>query len=117
MYVVYANSECSGPYLQTLLNLRCSPIREVPCADPERGGGGRGRTPLKITKNIGFFSNTGPDPLKNHKAAKPAFNVGHYRSASETSFQWRFADRPIIARLWCFLSLDPLKNVLELDPF
>ena len=32
--------------------------------------------PLKNHKNIGFFSKTGPDPLKNHKAAKPAFNVG-----------------------------------------
>ena len=27
-------------------------------------------------KNIGFLSNTGPDPLKNHKATRPAFNVG-----------------------------------------
>ena len=31
--------------------------------------------PLKNYKNIGFLSNTGPDPLKNHKATKPAFNV------------------------------------------
>ena len=27
-------------------------------------------------KNIGFLCNTGPDPLKNHKATKPAFNEG-----------------------------------------
>ena len=27
-------------------------------------------------KNLGFLSNTGPDPLKNHKATKPEFNVG-----------------------------------------
>ena len=27
-------------------------------------------------KSIGFLSNTGPDPLTNHKATKPAFNVG-----------------------------------------
>ena len=41
------------------------------------GGGGQGvRTPLENHKNIGFLSNTGPDPLKNHKATKPAFNVG-----------------------------------------
>ena len=47
-----------------------------PCADPEGGGGGAGGPdPLKI-KNIGFLSNTGPDPLKNYKATKPAFNVG-----------------------------------------
>ena len=26
-------------------------------------------------KNIGFLSNTGPYPLKNHKATKPAFKV------------------------------------------
>ena len=25
-------------------------------------------------KNIGFLSNTGQDPLKTHKATKPAFN-------------------------------------------
>ena len=44
-----------------------------------RGGGGKGPDPhplLKNNKNIGFLNNTGPDPLKNHKAAKLAFNVG-----------------------------------------
>ena len=41
-----------------------------------RGGGG-GVGPPKITKIlVGFLSNTGPDPLKNHKATKPAINVG-----------------------------------------
>ena len=42
-------------------------------------GGGQGvrtPTPLKNYKNIGFLSNTSPDPLKNQKATKPAFNVG-----------------------------------------
>ena len=43
------------------------------CAYPERGGGGRGSGPppthththtLKNHKNIGFLSNTSPDPLK-----------------------------------------------------
>ena len=39
------------------------------------GGGGQGvRTCLKNHKYIGFLSNTGPYPPKNHKAAKPAFN-------------------------------------------
>ena len=27
-------------------------------------------------KAIGFLSNTGPEFLENHKATKPAFNVG-----------------------------------------
>ena len=42
------------------------------------GGGGEGvRThPLKNHKNIGFLSNSCPDPLKNHKATKRAFNFG-----------------------------------------
>ena len=41
------------------------------------GGGGQGSgPPLKNHKNSGFYSNTGPDPLKKHKATKPIFNVG-----------------------------------------
>ena len=42
------------------------------CADPEGGQGVR--TPSeKSPKCIGFLSNTCSDPLKNFKAAKPAF--------------------------------------------
>ena len=45
----------------------------------QRGGGGGGTggpDPLfENDKIVGFFSNTGSDPLKNHKAFKPAFNV------------------------------------------
>ena len=28
------------------------------------------------SQNIGFLSNSGPDPQKNYKATEPAFNVG-----------------------------------------
>ena len=44
----------------------------------QRGGGtgGPDLPTLKNHKSIGFLCNTGPDPLKNHKATKPAFNVG-----------------------------------------
>ena len=35
--------------------------------DPEGGQGVW--TPLENHKNIGFLGNTGPDPLKNHKAS------------------------------------------------
>ena len=48
--------------------------RHALCVDPERGRGS-GPPPLQ-KKAIGFFSNTGTDPLKNHKATKPAFNGG-----------------------------------------
>ena len=41
-----------------------------------RGGGDRGPDPppppLKNYKAIWFLSNTGPDHLENHKAAKPS---------------------------------------------
>ena len=49
---------------------------EPSCADPEGGGGQGVGTPLENQKNIRFVSNTGPDPLKHHRATKPAFNVG-----------------------------------------
>ena len=45
-------------------------------AYPEGGGGQGVRTPLTNHKNIGFLSNTGPDPLKNQKATKPEINIG-----------------------------------------
>ena len=43
-------------------------------------------------KNIGFSSNTGPDPLTNHKAALQIFNVGpsaaRQRNAILMAFRW-----------------------------
>ena len=64
-------------------------------------GGSRGETggpdlpppSLKNHKNIGFLSKTDSDLLKNHKAAKPAFNVG------PSSVRQRFAGKPIMAGL------------------
>ena len=41
----------------------------------QRGGGQGAWIPMKNHKNIGFLCNNGPDPLKNHKDTKPAFNV------------------------------------------
>ena len=44
----------------------------------EGGGGDRASGPTLINhQNIGFSKQyIAPDPLKNHKAAKPEFNVG-----------------------------------------
>ena len=64
----------------------------ISCADPEGGGGGgmgSGR-PLKSHKNVGFLSNSGPDPLKNHKLPSQYSMLGHHRLASEMPFKWRF---------------------------
>ena len=52
------------------------PVKVIEYHGQIQGGGGGIRTPLKNHKNIGFLSNTGSDPLKNHKATKPAFKVG-----------------------------------------
>ena len=74
---------------------------------------------LKNHKFIGFPSNTGPE---DQKATKPAFDVSHYRPASETPFQWRSAGRPIIAGFWWFLEprspqkTKKKKTLSELDP-
>ena len=75
-----------------------------------RGGATGGPDPTENHKSIGFHSITGLDLLKNHKATKPAFNVGHYRHASETPLQWRFAGRPIITRFWWFLEPRSLRK-------
>ena len=51
------------------------PVKVIEYHGQIQGGGGI-RTPQKIHKNIGSLSNTGSDPLKNHKATKPALKVG-----------------------------------------
>ena len=52
----------------------------APRADPEGVRAGSPDPPPPPTpenhKAIGFLSNTGPEPLKIHKATKPAFNYG-----------------------------------------
>ena len=57
---------CAGSIEQSLLA----------CVDPEGGQGSEPPPPPEKLQNIVFLSNTAPDPLKNHKATKPAFNVG-----------------------------------------
>ena len=79
-----------------------------------RGGQGSGPPPpLKNHKNIGFLSNTGPDPLKIHKLPSQHSMLGHHQPVpvSETPFKWRFAGRPVMARFKYFLDgLTPHKK-------
>ena len=51
--------------------------------DPEGGGGARGPYPLKNHKNIGFPSNTGPDPWKITRLPSQHLMLGHQRHASD----------------------------------
>ena len=68
-------------------------VRPCVCAWVDQWGRGY-RPPLKNHNTMGFPSNTGPDPQKNHKVTKPAFNVGP--SYVRQAFRWR-AD---VGRLW-----------------
>ena len=69
------------------------------CADPEGGTGGPDPPPpRKITKNIGFLSNTDPEPLKITKLPSQHSRLGQHRPASETPLKWRFAGGPLMAR-------------------
>ena len=62
-------------------------------------GGSRPTTSEKNTKNIGFRSNRDLDPLKNHKATKPALNVwpslAPQQNAIEMAFRW-WADNGLL---------------------
>ena len=48
--------------------------------------------PPKNHKNLGFLSNIGSDLLKNHKATKPAFNVGPFSAGGPmmSRLKWYF---------------------------
>ena len=65
-----------------------------------RGGGGGSAPFPENHKNIGFLSKSGPDPLKNHKAIKPVFNVGpssaRQQNAIQMAFRWRADGSPLI---------------------
>ena len=87
----------------------------VASADPE-GGQDVPHLPLKNHKNIGFLSNTSPDPMENHKVTctKPEFNAGpssaRKRNAIKMASRWRADDGPLIALMDPTTSPHQLKN-------
>ena len=82
--ILSKTSGTSNPFLDASEGLHAIVFGFIhPCADPEGGGGHGVLTPPKNHKNIGFLSNTGPDPLKSHKATKMAF-------------RWRADDGPLL---------------------
>ena len=54
--------------------------------------------PMENYTNIGFLSNTGPDPLKITKLPIQHSLLGHHRPASEMTFKLRFAGGLLVAR-------------------
>ena len=71
--------------------------------------------PLKNHNTIGFLSNTGPDPQKNHKVTKPAFNIGP--SYVRQAFRWRAVIGPLMVVFGSSLpSLTKKKPVVKVGP-
>ena len=62
------------------------------------GGGDRGSGHPDKSQKYRVLSNTDPDPLKNHKATEPAFNVRPSSARQRKPFKWRFAGGPMMAR-------------------
>ena len=60
-----------------------------------REGTGGPDPPPEKSQNIGFLSNTGPGPLKDYIATKPAFIVG-VPSGSPAKRHLRFAGGPMM---------------------
>ena len=106
------------PSQENWQNIKMCTIFNV-TADPEGRTGGPYTPPplLQNLKNLGFLSNTGPDPLKKSKSYQA--KLGHHRHASETPFH--FADGPMMARLqWYLDSPSPhqlkKQNVVKVGP-
>ena len=76
--------------------------------------GGPDPPPLsKNHKHLGFLSNIGPDPLKNHKATKPAFN-GMPAKRHLMVFRWRADNGPLIVAFGSPHQLN--KNIVKVRP-
>ena len=80
--------------------------------------GGQGSGPPEKSQNIGFLSNTGPGPLKNQKASKPAFNVGLSSAARfycylDPLFRYKKKIKKMLYPLWQN-SLDPRMQLTRL---
>ena len=60
----------------------------------QRGGGTGGPDPPEKSQNIGFLSETGPDPLKITKLPNQHSMLGHHRCWMV--FRWRADDGPFI---------------------
>ena len=110
---VSISHSCSSVRINAVPKLSCMPEthkRNKSYVDPEEGLGVR-TTPLENHKTIGFLNNTGLDFMENHKATKPAFNVGLSAARQRTPFKWRFAGVPMMPAL--SVILEPLSSSLH----
>ena len=84
-----------------------------------RRGGQGVWTPLKNHRNIGFSSNTGPDPLKITRLPSQ-HSFSHHRHDSETplkmAFRWRADVDPLMVVFCSSLPSSTKKKKSKLDP-
>ena len=87
----------------------------------QRGGRESGPIPLKNHKNIGFLSNTGPDPLKitklpsQHSMFQVIIGTPAKRHLND-DFRWRADDSPPIVVCGSSLPSSTKKSFSEFDP-
>ena len=63
-------------YTNNIFEACTTTVAYIYISKPEGEQGVQTPPPLKNHKNVGFLSNTGRDPQKNHKVTKPPFNIG-----------------------------------------
>ena len=74
-------------------------------------GGARRRADPEKLQNMGFLSNTGPDPLENHKAIKAAFDVSCFAGGPHQLL----SDLRLLCPLWLDRLHQLKKNVARVD--
>ena len=79
------------------------------------GPGGPGPL-LKNHNNIGSLSNSGPDPLNNHKASNVGPSLASQRIAIKMAFRWRADGGWLIVVFGPFLPSSTKTKLSKLDP-
>ena len=109
---IWASSRDFGTCATTSFKCTYWPIQLDKHARIQRGDKGSG--PPEQSQNIGFPSNIGLDPLKNHKDTKPAFTVGPSSARQRNAKKWRFADGQMMTHFKWYLDSLSLSLFLSL---
>ena len=83
------------------------------CADPEEGQGVR--TPVENHKNMGSFSNTGPDPSYQASIQCRAI-IGPLAKRHLKAFRWWADDGPLLVSYGSSVTPSSTEKESEFDP-
>ena len=93
--------------------IRMSVWGRLSCADPGRQWSRPPPPPLKNHTNIGYFNNTGPDPLKKSQSYQSYKASIQFWTISARHFRWRADDGPLIVVFVWILS--PFKKNVNVN--